>query len=430
MDNLLINTPEFQLSQIDFIIRILVSIGIGAIIGLEREHSAITEKTPSFAGIRTFVFAVLLGFIGGLFYFILTPWAFMGVLSSVVVLTILSYYITASKGDIGATTEFSLLISFFLGTLTFLGFLDIALIITVFVVVMLSIKLPLHEIVGKISIEELYDFIRFIVITLLIFPFLPNKNFGPYNIINPHEIGWVVILTSGLGFIGYILMKFLGAKKGMLLSGIIGGLISSTAVTWILAKKSKENETLTSNCAIAILSASSIMVLRVLIWTFIFNVNLFYDLYPSILLIFLTAIGITLYFYFKQKGIDNLDSSIRKDKPLDLQGAIVFALIYVTILLVVNYSHENLGEKGFLLSSAIAGFSDIDAITITISKLAGPNLPHQTALNALLIAILANTIIKLSISIWTGSKTLRKLLFIGYGMIVFTILSLLILLNF
>ena len=138
MDKFIINIEGFQLTQADFLIRLLVSIGIGAIIGLEREHAALNDKMKNFAGIRTFIFVVILGFVGGMMYFLFNPFVYIGVLFAVVVLTGLSYFVTASKGEIGATTEFSIIISFFLGTLCLMGKLDISLAIMVVVVVLLT----------------------------------------------------------------------------------------------------------------------------------------------------------------------------------------------------------------------------------------------------------------------------------------------------
>lgn len=418
MDTYVINTETFQLTQLDFIIRLLVAIGIGLILGLEREHAALKEHVPGFAGIRTFVFVVLLGFMGGMAYFLLTPLVYTGILLSVIILTGISYFITASKGDIGATTEFSALIGFLLGTFSLLGKVEISLMITVIVVVLLSAKLGLQSFVGKITSEELYDFIRFVVIVLLVFPFLPDKGYGPYHIINPREIGWVVILTSGLGFAGYLLMKFLGPGRGILLSGIVGGLISSTAVSWVFAKKSREHENLSLHCAVAILAASSIMAVRVLVWTFIFNKAFFEETGFAIALVFLAGFGITLFFYFRQRGRTTVDTSIRQGKPLDLQGALVFGVIYTVILLVVSYANEEMGGRGLVISSAIAGLSDIDAITITVSKLAALDVEFSVAANAVFIAMISNTLIKMGIGIWAGSRSLRKYLYVGYGVIV------------
>ncbi|ULQ52790.1 MgtC/SapB family protein [Flavihumibacter fluvii] len=420
MDDFLIDTGTFQLSQTDFIIRLFVAIGIGAIIGLEREHAAIKEKTESFAGIRTFIMVLVLGFVGSMTFYVLSPWVYFSIILVVGILTGISYWFKATGGDIGTTTDFTVLIGFLLGGLSFLGYITISLMITVVVVVVLSSKPKLHFIIGKITEDELYDFIRYVVVALLVFPFLPDRNFGPNNILNPREIGWVILLTSGLGFIGYLLMKFLGAKRGILLSGIVGGLVSSTAVTWVFAKKSKENDEHSHSCAIAILAASSIMIIRVLVLIFVFNKALFDASWLAFSLVFVAAIGVTVFLYIKQKGSPKIETSFRQNKPLDLQGAILFGVIYTVVLLVVNYANEHLGEKGLIVSSGFAGLSDIDAITISVSKLAGAKLDYSLALKAVLIATISNTLVKMGIGIWAGSIALRKYLYIGYGMIFLT----------
>lgn len=423
MDELLIDTAGFKLTQAAFITRLLVTLGMGALIGLERQHAAMQDEKENFAGIRTFMFVSLLGFMATMGFYILSTWLYFAVFLVVAVFTGISYSITASRGDIGATTEFSAIIGFLLGTLVFLGYIEIALALTVVVLVLLSAKMKLHSIIGKINGEELYDFIRFVVIALLIFPFLPDETYGPFNVLNPKEVGWVIILTSGLGLVGYILMKFMDSRKGILLSGLIGGLVSSTAVTWVFAKKSKENEAHSLSCAVAILAASTIMIVRVFVWVWVFNKSLFSQVYGAFIPVFLAAVAVFLY--FKEKGKEKPDSSMKQGKPLDLQGALVFGLIYCIILLVVSYANQELGAKGILLSSAVAGLSDIDAITISVSKLAGTNLDFSIAGKAVLLATISNTVVKMGIGIWAGSQSLRKYLYIGYGVILVTALLML-----
>jgi uncharacterized membrane protein (DUF4010 family) len=235
--------------------------------------------------------------------------------------------------------------------------------------------------------------------------------------LNFREIGWVVLLTSGLGLVGYILTKFLGANRGILVSGLVGGLVSSTAVTWVFAQKSKENPSLSSSCATAILAASSIMTIRVLIWTFIFNLALFEKLLFPVLIVFLAGLGITVYIFAKRKKELMDDQLIPLKKPLDLKSALVFGAIYSAILLLVSYANENLGERGTFISSAIAGISDIDAITISVSKLAGNQLIMQIAGISILIATISNTLVKMGIGIYAGSMELRKKLILGYGVV-------------
>lgn len=429
MEQLLIDQQGFSLSKEEFLIRLVIAIGIGSVIGLERQFRAIKENSHGFAGIRTFIFLVLLGFIAALFYYLFSPWIYVALFIGVSLLVSATYWISANQGDRGSTTEFSSLLAFVLGSMTFIGLIEISLMITVVIVVVLSSKFRINAIVGMITAEEMYDFIRFVVIALLIFPFLPDETYGPYEVLNPREIGWVILLTSGLGLVGYILTKFLGANKGILLGGIVGGLVSSTAVTWIYAKKSRENENLSSSCATAILAASSIMFVRVLIWTFIFNQVLFNRLLPAIGLILLSAIGITLYIYLRHQSKKIEANEMPPSKPLDLKGAIVFGLIYSLILLVVSYANENLGDSGTLISSAVAGFSDIDAVTISISKLTGIKLDLGIGFNAILLAAISNTLVKMGIGIYAGSKALRKNLLLGYGTMIITTLVLLILIS-
>ncbi len=401
----------------DFLIRIAVALGIGGVIGLERQYSAMKENSSGFSGVRTFSILVLLGFAGGIFYHVFSPWVYGVILLGVVILQATSYWYTATQGDRGLTTELSSVFAFILGTLVLNGLIEISLFITVILVVVLSSKFRIKTIVGKITAEELYDFIRFVVLALLIFPFLPDETFGPYQVLNFREIGWVVLLTSGLGLVGYILTKFLGANRGILVSGLVGGLVSSTAVTWVFAQKSKENPSLSSSCATAILAASSIMTIRVLIWTFIFNLALFEKLLFPVLIVFLAGLGITVYIFAKRKKELMDDQLIPLKKPLDLKSALVFGSIYSAILLLVSYANENLGERGTFISSAIAGISDIDAITISVSKLAGNQLIMQIAGISILIATISNTLVKMGIGIYAGSMELRKKLILGYGVV-------------
>jgi len=429
MDNYIIDTLELQLTQGEFFTRLFVACGIGLLIGLEREHSALKKKEEEFAGIRTFIFLSLLGFMAAMMYYLFTPWIFIVILSGVVILTSISYWVLAQKGNIGGTSEFTAVIAVLLGALTLLGYISISLVITVIMVVLLSSKLKLQSVISQITDEEMYDFIRFVVVALLIFPFLPDETYGPYDVINPREIGWVILLTSGLGFIGYVLVRIFGAGKGILMSGIIGGLVSSTAVTWVFSRKSREEPSLAINCAIAILAASSIMVIRVLIWVLIFNKDLMKNFYLPIGIVFLGAIGVTLYFYFQEKKSQQTDAEIPLGKPLNLVGALIFGLLYTVIIFAVAYASDTFGNKGIYITSGIGGLSDIDAITISVSKLSRDGISVLTAQNAILIATLANTIVKIGIALWAGSKELRKYIYIGYGTIFLAAVVAFILLN-
>jgi uncharacterized membrane protein (DUF4010 family) len=416
-ESFIIQTDTIQLTQMDFFIRMLVAAGIGFVIGIEREYSSIGKKYERFAGVRTFVVVVFLGFLTAMVSILFTPLLFMGVLICLGLIVSVSYWITANKGGIGGTTEFTILLAFLLGSTTFMGFIETSLALMVVTTVFLSLKVTIKTFIGEITQDELYAFITFVVLALLILPFLPNQTYGPFEVFNPKELGWVIVLTSGLTFVGHLLMKFLGTDRGILFTGIVGGLISSTVVTWVFSKKSKEVPELSIHCAVAILAASTIMIVRVVVWVLIFNPALWPALGLPIAVLFLAGLGISIYFYRKQQAANQLNAEVPLGNPLNLREAIFFGLLYTGILFLVSYANEEFGEAGIFLSTGIAALTDIDAITISLSKLAGKNIQFLTAQNAILLAALCNTIVKIGISLFAGSNRLRKYILIGYGVI-------------
>ncbi len=299
MDGFIVQNELLKLTEMEFLYRMLVAAGIGFVLGLEREFSKHSEKEEIFAGVRTFTIVSLFGFITALLSFVLNEWVFAIGFLGVVFLVGLAYWIEANKGNTGGTTEFATIFTYLLGGLTLLGFLTESLAFMVIVVVILSLKIKLKNIIGQLTQEEIYAFVRFVVIGLLILPFLPDKDYGLFNVINPREIGWVVVLTSGIGFVGYILMKFLGADRGILFTGIFGGMVSSTVVTWTFSKKSKEAPSLSSNYAMGIFAAATIMIVRVAVLVFIFNKALLEGLTIPLLVLLFTGLGVTFFFYNK-----------------------------------------------------------------------------------------------------------------------------------
>lgn len=415
-DLLLIQTNDFELTQLDFLKRVLVALGIGLVLGLEREFSS-SKKNEIFAGLRTLSIVSLLGFVCALLNYLISPWFFSLGFLSVIILVSISYWVSSNKGDIGGTTEFTSIFTYLLGGLTFLGHIELSLAFTVIIVVLLSLKLKFKSIIGQITQTELSAFIRFVIIALLILPFLPDTNFGPYNVINPSEIGWIIVLTSGIGFVGYILMKFLDSKVGLLLTGVFGGMVSSTVISWVFSKRSKEHPALSSSYAIAIFAAATVMIGRVLVWVFIFNPSMVHGLILPISIMIITAIGVTFYFYKKHNPNQADSEKIPLGDPLNIRDAVFFGFIYTAILILVSYASANYGDSGIYISSAISALTDIDAITISVSKLGGNTVQFLTAQNAILLATLTNTLVKIGLSLWFGSKQLKKYVLIGYGLI-------------
>lgn len=415
--NFIIPIENGQLTEFDFLIRMLVTAGIGFVLGLEREYSQYSEKGEIFAGLRTFTLVALLGFLTAYLGITFTYWIFIAGFLGVVTIVAISYWVTSNEGNIGSTTEFAIIFTFLLGGLVLVGSINLSLALTVITLVLLSLKLRLKSMIGQLTQKELFAFVRFVVIALLILPFLPNEFYGPYEVINPREVGWIIVLTSGIGFVGYILMKFLGTDRGILLTSILGGLVSSTLVTFTFSKKSKETPDLSQNYAVGIFAAATIMVLRIFLLVFIFNKTMLIQLTIPLLIILLTTFGIALYFYNKQFEKQHAVDKIVLGDPLNIKNAVFFGVFYMGILLLVSYANHTYGTKGIYLSSAISALTDIDAIAISVSKLGGTTMNLLIAQNAILLATLSNTVVKIGIAVFTGSRQLKKYVLIGYGFI-------------
>lgn len=413
----LLQKENFQFTEFDFLIRMLVTVGIGFVLGLEREFSQYSEKEKNFAGLRTFTIVALLGFLTAYFGIALSYWIFIAGFLGVVAIVAISYWVTSNRGDIGSTTEFAVIFTFLLGSLVLVGNINISLALTVVMLVLLSLKVRLRTMIGQLTQNEVYAFVRFVVFALLILPFLPNQYYGPYDVINPRDVGWIIVLVSGIGFVGYILMKFLGTDRGILLTSILGGLVSSTFVTFTFSKKSKETPELSKNYAVGIFAAATIMVIRVFLLVYIFNKSMLVALTIPLFIIFLTALGVALFFYKSQFGKPRTIDKIVLGDPLNIKNAVFFGVFYMGILLLVSYANQAYGTKGIYISSAISALTDIDAIAISVSKLAETTLNLLIAQNAILLAVLSNTVVKIGIAVFMGSKALKKYVLIGYGFI-------------
>lgn len=418
-ENFIIGLQDLDLSRTDVMIRMAVAAGIGFSIGLEREYSSRDAQGGHHnAGIRTFIFIVLLGFLSALLSLSWGMWVFIAGFSGVIVLTGLSYQVSSRQGKTGVTTEFSALLSYLIGGTLLLGYIEIALVMAVFILVMLSLKLQIREVMGQVTREEIYAVIQFIVVLLLIFPFLPDRTIGPYNVFNPRELGWVIVIISGIGLGGYLLSRILGTRKGILYAGLLGGIVSSTMVTWIYSGKSKKMPVFTDACVTAVAIASSLMVVRVFIWVFLFEKALIGKMLLPLAVMTVAGLLSAYYYYRKSLRAKDIEHETKLGKPLDWQQSLIFAIFYTGVIFLVSYANHEYGSLGVYVSTAIASLTDVDVIAISVSKLAGKTLSYETAMNAILLVAVSNSIVKWGIALWNGSKEFRKEVSWVFGVIV------------
>jgi uncharacterized membrane protein (DUF4010 family) len=316
----------------------------------------------------------------------------------------------------GITTNLALFATLILGIMVANHLHKEAVASAVIIVTLLSLKTTFRSFIKNITSEELFAFIKFSIIALLILPFLPNKDYGPEGLLNPFEIGSIVVIVSFLNFIGYFLVKYVGSQRGILLTAILGGLISSTAVAWIYASRSKESPELSKEYAAGIIIASAIMFPRLAILAYIFNsAILSYLVIPFTILTIICLIG-ALIFIKKEANVTK--TAINLGNPLNIWNALGFAGIYVVILFAVFYGNQFFGESGLYYSALIAGLADTDAITISMAKFGSLEDKLALATNVIITATISNMIVKLGIAYFKGSKKTGKLVMLIFGSVI------------
>ena len=408
-----------------YILGVLISMGIGLILGLEREYDKL--KDQGFAGIRTFPIVAILGFSLGNLTEKFTPWLLIVSLGAFILFLAFNHFFQKQEEyGKGLTTNLALIATFVLGVMVSAQYYRDAVATAVIIVTLLSLKTRFRMVISNITSEELFAFIKFSIIALLILPFLPNKTYGPNDLLNPFEIGSIIVIVSFLNFIGYLLVKYVGSKKGILLTAILGGLISSTAVTWSYASRSVESSELSRKYAAGIIIASAIMFPRLALLAYIFNNALL--TYLALPFCVFTLVCLVVSLLLIKRDTNKPDTNIKLGNPMNLLNAIGFGVIYIVILFAVFYSNEFFGESGLYYSALIAGLADTDAITISMAKFSLDGEKLKVASSVIIAAIMSNMLVKLGITIFKGSKTAGK--FVGYtfgGVILIGIIYILIL---
>lgn len=401
---------------------LIVTIILGFIIGLQRELNFFRNDKKIYMGARTFSVIALIGYVSTKIYD-LYP-VILTVSSVIIGIFLLAFYFINAFNDKlerGNTTEISAFLTFLIGVLVS-KYLEMAVFSTVILISILEIKPTIVSIKGEIKAKDVKSAILFSLMTFVVLPVLPDRAIDPYGLINPAHIWMMVILISGLSFVGYLFTRFIDTSKGLIMMGLFGGLASSTAITLTLSKKATDNKEANKSLVIAIALASSTMFIRVVIWTFIFSKELFgIIVFPYLAATFTGYI--LIYYLYKNTDKKEVNEKIDFSNPLEfieaLKMGLIFGFIFGALSLVNNYS----GELGVYAASFLAGLSDIDAIVLSLSELFNSNdILIKTALVGILLATVANTLTKLTLSFILGNRVLG--LYLSY--IFFASLSVLI----
>ncbi len=334
----------------------------------------------------------------------------MGLLA-IALLTGINYFAKIRVEQFGSTSEVSALLTFITGALAMLVDIWIAMAMGIVNTILLSEKAKLESTVERLSKVEFLAMVKFLLITLIIYPVLPNKEFTQFHI-NPARVWWIVIIVSSLGFVGYFLEKKFGERLGLWLSGLLGGIVSSTVVTLSVGRLARKNPSRSADALQAALLASSVMYLRILVLIFIINPGFLPYLWYRLLL--LSAAGTLISLQKKKKSINASGELPELQNPFELRPALGFALFFVALSVITTIVKTTIGNAGLLGLAAIVGVTDIDPFLLSIIQNPGDNV--QIGAIAILIAMASNTIVK-GIYFYSYTTTNRKQVVLRYSLL-------------
>ena len=303
-----------------------------------------------------------------------------------------------------------------MGVLTYHEQFGIAIAVAVAMTVILALKDPSEAFVKKLSTEDMYATLKFAAITALILPVLPREGYGepPFDVLVPYQIWLMVVFISGISFVGYVLIRIMGTRRGIGLTGILGGLVSSTAVTLTFTQRSRSNTGMAHSFGLAILLAWSIMFIRIIVEVAALNRPLLARMWMPMAAATVVVLAYCSFLYFK-KPANQEQPDEDFSNPFELKSALVFGLFYAIIILVANTAQLYFGDTGIYVSSIVSGLADVDAITLSMAELSqeGASIALDTAARAIVIAAVSNTLLKGGLVLVAGAPSIRRVIIPG-----------------
>ncbi len=386
--------------------RLAVALAIGLLVGLERGWQARDEgEGERAAGFRTFALSGLLGGICAA----LVPLAgalvlAAGLLAFTLVFAVFHWLEAQANRNLSATGVIAGILTFALGAYAVLGEVRVAVAAAVASVGLLALKQPLHAWLRRLTWPEIRAGLVLLAMSFLLLPLLPDRPIDPWGALNPAEIWLLAIIIAALSFVGYVAVRVMGARAGIMLTALTGGLASSTAVTLTLARLSKGRGAGASVLAGGILLAGAVMIGRVLAITFALNQALVVPLaWPlgTAIVVFLVSGGFLL-----RRGGGEDRPTLALQNPLELGIAFKLAAIIALIMLLAKIVGDRFGDTGLYMVAAVSGIADVDALTLSMARLGGGGASLTAAATAIGIAVAVNTAVKCMMAIVLGSASL------------------------
>ncbi len=406
-------------------VEILASLGTalaaGFLVGAEREHR---QGRSMFGGARTYPLIALTGAVANLLGK-LPLVAFLGVVGALLAIAY-ARDTTEDVEHLGMSSEVAALLTFAIGALCTARDLplDLGERLTLVaasatsVLALLSLKKPLHGVIARVSRDDIYATTKLLVLAVIVLPLLPDEDLGPWDALNPRSIGLLVVLISAMSFAGYVAIRAMGPRKGLGLTGILGGLASSTAVTLSYAGRARQEPALTRAYAVAIVLASATMFPRMLVEIYVVSEPLgALAVYPVVG----SALGAGLcglWLYSRARGrrttspppAEGGEHELEVKNPFSISQALRFAAMFTVVLVVAKAAQHYFQDAGTYLAAFLSGLADVDAITLSLSRLhARGELRTETALSAIGLAAATNTASKAVLAGVLGGRRLGTL---------------------
>jgi len=378
-----------------------VALGLGLLVGMQRER---TER--SVAGVRTFPLITMFGAVCALLAQGFGGWVLAAGMVALAGLVVTGNLAKQKAGDLdpGTTTEFAAVLMFAVGALTTHN-LSVAVIVGGVAALLLHLKAEMHRIVTAFGDREVRAIMQFVLLTLVILPVLPNQTYGPYAVLNPFKAWLMVVLIVGLSLCGYVAFKLLGARRGTLVAGLLGGLVSSTATTVSFARHSRQGSDGVPLFATIILLASTVLYARVLALLGAVAAPVFAQLAPPLACMLLVMVLLSTVTFFA--GRQKTTTPVEPENPAQLKSALIFGALYAVVLLLVAAANDHFGQAGIYVVAFLSGLTDMDAITLSTSQLAAGNqVAASTAWRAVLLASMANMVFKMAMIAALGTRAL------------------------
>jgi len=417
-----------------------VALILGALLGFERAFTSRIHDDSGdvLGGIRTFSLISLFGCAAAFLDSSLKSCILLISLIGIIAITSISYAVSYFRdGEGGITTEISILITFAIGVMAHLRLYAVAAALTIVVALVLYLKGSTEELNRRLESGDILAVLKFAIISFVILPLFdpafsvvigdaplvasflaPGSPLAAIELINPHTVWLMVVLISAIGFTGYLSTKILGSRKGIGLTGLLGGLVSSTATTIEFAKRSRDAAAHSLPYALAVFLACSTMFPRILVEVMVINPRLLGPLSIPMGAMALGGFAVS-FFIWKISGSEKTDDVPMKN-PFYIMPAVKFGLLYAAIVLFARVMEAVAGQGGLYIVSALSGLTDVDAITLTMGQISrqDPSKNSQAAV-AITIAAFSNTVMKCVMAVAIGSGRLRKAAILGFAAILF-----------